>query len=495
MLDSPRHPADTEGSRTTSLIDVPEDPMLRWAYVAFAVCTAAAPAALAAELGMGIRVGEVTPTTAVVWTRVTRDKARLRNGYREPADQPIAEPAEVPIDTREGAMPGAPGEVRLHWSVGDNPTAVHETEWITVTPEHDFCHQFKLNNLPPNDRIQVRVEAKSPGGDSVMATASASFQTSPNPTDWRDVRFTMLTCQGYTDLDHADGYEIYPVMQQLQPDFVVSAGDNVYLDEDPPRAKSVDLARHHWHRMYSLPRHVEFFRSVPGYWLVDDHDSWFNDCWPQSKSQLMSPLTFEEGFGVFREQVPIGDEPTFRTRRWGQGLQIWMVEGREFRSPNSMADGPAKSIWGVEQREQLMESILASDAEFKVLVSPTPIVGPDRERKTDNHANASFAWEGNLFRDWTAEHKLDNLFVVCGDRHWQYFSIDPRTKLHEFSCGPTSDAHASGSPGQDSGVQPYHRVQGGFLEVAVTREEGHPTICFRHRDVHGEVQNEFRRSR
>ena len=80
-------------------------------------------------------------------------------------------------------------------------------------------------------------------------------------------------------------------MQKLKLDFLILTGDTVYLDSESPRARTVELARYHWQRMYSLPRHVEFHRHVPGYWEVDDHDAWVNDCWPTMRARWMNPLT------------------------------------------------------------------------------------------------------------------------------------------------------------------------------------------------------------
>jgi alkaline phosphatase D len=205
----------------------------------------------------------------------------------------------------------------------------------------------------------------------------------------------------------------------------------------------------------------------------------------------MSPLTFDDGYRIFREQNPVGPQP-YRTIRWGQGLQIWIVEGRLFRSPNRDPDGPDKTIWGAEQLDWLKESILESDADFRVLISPTPIVGPDRGSKADNHSNDAFATEGNAFRQWTADEGLTNFFVCCGDRHWQYLSIDPATGLREFSCGPASDQHAGGSPGADAEYQPFHRVAGGYLTVRVQQDDAErPTILFQHHAVDGEIAYEF----
>jgi alkaline phosphatase D len=249
--------------------------------------------------------------------------------------------------------------------------------------------------------------------------------------------------------------------------------------------------------MHGLPGLVDFHRTVPGYWEKDDHDTVKNDSWPpQGKNAdrddaLEGRLTFFKGLKIFREQVPMGDK-TYRTFRWGQGLQIWLTEGRDFRSPNNMPDGPDKTIWGREQLEWLKTSLLASDADFKVLISPTPVVGPDRANKADNHSNVTFGQEGNAFRQWVKENKLTGrLFVCCGDRHWQYHSVDPATGLHEFSAGAASDKHAGGSPGLDPEFHKFHRVKGGFLTVGVARPGGVPTIAFRHHDVDGKVVYEF----
>ncbi len=450
----------------------------------------------AAHMATGFKVGEVTQTSAIVWTRVTRDAERNWNGVkpekkREPRQNKY-EPSPIKIEDREGAVPGAAGEVRVTYFRNDvkgDPKQM--TDWVGVKAEHDFTHQFHLQDLEPDAHYSLKIEARDDASDKNPATMEGEFRT-PAPKDqWQNVTFTVISCQGYWDLDNKDGFNIYPAMLKLHPDFVVPTGDTVYLDSDAPRARTVDLARYHWHRMYSFPRHITFHQYVPGYWEKDDHDAWCNDCWPTMKAPWMNPLTFKEGLEIYREQVPMGDK-IYRTVRWGKGLQIWMVEGRDFRSPNNRPDGPDKVIWGKEQRDWLLKSILESDADFRVLISPTPIVGPDRPRgKNDNYSNNAFATAGNEFRNWTAEHNLKNLYVCCGDRHWQYLSIDPKTGLYEFDCGPASDAHAGGSPGRDPKIQPFHRVKGGFLSVTVSKKDDQPRITFRHHDVNGKVVHEF----
>ena len=221
------------------------------------------------------------------------------------------------------------------------------------------------------------------------------------------------------------------------------------------------MARFHWHRMHSFPTIVSFFQTVPVYLEKDDHDYRWNDSDPYRE---FPGISHEEGIAIFKQQVPMG-EKTYRTYRWGKGLQIWLVEGRDYRSNNKMPDGPEKTIWGKEQKAWLKNGIIKSDAVFKVIISPTPIVGPDSKSKRDNHANpGGFYVEGREILKWAKENAGDNFFLVNGDRHWQYHSID-ETGVMEFSCGCATDIHArSDAPRWAKERQPYLGLKtGGFI--------------------------------
>ncbi len=451
-------------------------------------------AALAQESrqATGVRVGEVTENSAIVWTRLTAAAARNKDGIVRRGKAGEGLPEGVRVEQLEGASPGAPGRVRLRYGLREDLGDAETTAWMDVSADRDFARQFRLAGLRPATVYHFSAETAGPGGSPRHGPLRGRFETASPPGRYADVTFTVVTGQMYRDLDHPDGFHIYEAMARLAPKFIVPTGDNVYYDSEDPRATTVALARYHWRRMYSYPRHVAFFLKTPAYWEKDDHDTLFDDCWPAMNPPLMLPLTFAEGQRVFLEQVPMGDR-TWRTYRWGKGLQVWLTEGRDFRSPNNMPDGPRKTIWGAEQKKWLYETILASDADFKVLVSPTPIVGPDRTNKRDNHANAAFFTEGNEFRQWVRKHVPDNFFVACGDRHWQYHSVHPETGMHEFSCGPASDQHAGGTPGHDPQYHRFHRVNGGFLSISFRRAAGRSTIAFRHHDVNGKVVYEYDR--
>jgi alkaline phosphatase D len=303
------------------------------------------------------------------------------------------------------------------------------------------------------------------------------------------INVAMLSCQMYCHMDRADGFQIYESIQNSAPDFLLSCGDNVYYDNEDPIANTPAVARYHWQRMYSLSTLRNCLRNVGGFWQKDDHDTLVDDVWPTMRSGRMAPLSFIEGQRIFRQQVPAPppDQPLYRRVRAGKNLEFFLTEARDYRSANTDADGPDKTIFGREQVEWLRKALAESDAQFKVVVNPNPMVGPDRVNKKDNHANQSFAAEGRALRKLLAQETPGIVVAVCGDRHWQFHSVDPESGLHEFCCGAASDEHAGGTPGHNPDLHRFHRVKGGYLWFSLEGAGRNASLTLTHRDVRGQA--------
>lgn len=435
----------------------------------------------------GVKVGEVTDTSALLWARLTHSPSRLADGVRVVGKGKQPPPAGVMPDKMEGACPGMAGRLRVRFGADERLADAWVTDWAKVGAESDFAHQFALSDLKPQTTYYYAVESEADGAGEKHSPLTGRFRTAPAEKSSAPVTFCVVTCLMYADLDDPAGFHMFPAIAKVDPHFVVFTGDNVYYDNEQPAAVSPALARYHWERMFSLPRHVDLLRNVTTYWEKDDHDTLKDDCIP---GMTLGDLTFADGQKIFRQQCPV-DEKCYRTFRWGKDLQIWLTDGRDFRTPRKGRDAPDKTIWGAEQKAWFKKTVAGSDATWKILVSPTPIVGPDRSGKNDNHANSGYQTEGDEIRAFIAAQK--NMFTVCGDRHWQYHSVHPKTGVREFSCGPASNQHASGSPGVDKEYHKFHRVRGGFLVVEIKPgDDGKPAgIRVTHRDVHGEVVHEW----
>lgn len=410
----------------------------------------------------GAKVGEVNAHSAIVWVRLTAapeaDFERLpifTLGLEEGAGDEGDMPADV--------VPGMPGETRVvFWPKGE--TGKRSTDWESVSSLSDYIFQFRLKDLQPGTEYAYQVESRNPLATEVSNKISGHFKTAPAADDEAPIRFIVTTCQAIRSIDSGrEGHLTYEQMLEFNPDFLVHTGDIVYYDK-APLAKTIPQARAKWNIMFAYGNNQRFHQNVTSYFMKDDHDTLKNDCWP---GQTYGDLTFEQGLELFREQVPMGDK-TYRTFRWGKDVQIWMTENRDYRSSNRMEDGPNKTILGAKQKAWLKRTIEASDATYKFVISPGPIVGPDKPGKKDNHGNDVFFTEGQELRDFLSAQK--NTFVICGDRHWQYLSKDPKTGLLEMGSGAINDQHNyGGNPGNIPEYHQYFSGKGGFLGVTVEK--------------------------
>lgn len=444
----------------------------------------------------GMKIVEVTESRAVIWGRATRwplpnlgdlDQVQFSNVTKTGQQQ---SGARLPADGIAGlkyAAPGAAAEMRVRYKRADRGEW-RESPWQKVDPLQDYSLMVQLVDLDANSVYEVRTDARSVSGGPI-STLSGRFKTLPEARKRVPLRIGIGTCQEFEHRDGSFGFEAYRTMLKRRTDSFVMAGDVVYYDK---LARSVPLAFYHWQRTYGLPSVIEFHRNVPTYFLKDDHDTYVDDSWPGKRMKWTDDFTFEDGQRIFQTQTGLPETP-YRTVRMGHDLQIWMLEGRDYRSPNPAPDSEDKSILGSQQKRWLLSTLAESEAKYRVVISPTPIVGPDRDNKKDNHSNLVFANEGNELRE--ALSQIPGCFVVCGDRHWQYHSIDPKTGLHEFSVGPMSNRHAGGWKQDDfrPDIHQFLRVAGGYLELELSYEGESPTLRIRHLDPFGEKVHEVSR--
>ncbi len=458
-------------------------------------------------LGNAMRNSWADQDSIVVWTRTTAGPEMNREGIRfksltakqakqlsKTTDVAALHAAQLPeaaaLSEMFGACPGAAGRVRLTYFAGKQRYDAKSTDWVTTSAADDFTAQWKLDGLKPGTRYTAVLEARGIDGDQATAVVRGGFETAPAADAAEPVRFCFTTCHDFIRRDDGmNGHRIYPSMSKLNPQFIVHAGDIEYYDKPDPWAMTIPLMRFKWGRIFSLPNNREFYSRTSSYFLKDDHDTLKDDCWA---GQTYGAVSFEQGQRLFNEEQFPSHPTRYKTVSWGKDLQVWFLEGRDYRSPNNMPDGPQKTILGETQKAWLFETLKQSTATFKVICSPTPIVGPDRKNKRDNHANDVFAFEGDQIR--AALSEIENAIVLCGDRHWQYASYDQGADLWEFGCGPGSEEHQLGwKPGDERPQHRFLRVKGGFLsgQLKYVGEDSAPRLTLRHHRVDGSEVSEF----
>ncbi|MCK5702156.1 MAG: alkaline phosphatase D family protein [Cyclobacteriaceae bacterium] len=466
-------------------------------------------------LGQGIMAGEATSTSVILQSRLTVSKILIN-----------------------GDLTGIQGVGRFEIDEDSSFSIPIYSDFIEALPENDFIIKKKIEGLKSGTRYFYLLRYGK-DSNSLFKSEIGSFKTLPGPDSDTKTSFVIVTgmnyyhfhfgqydsTRAYTGNDKDLGYPALQAIKDLSPDYFIGTGDNVYFDHpnketfdnainagnnpNPGRYGGVEVKneegmRRKYHEQFVQPRFRELLKNVGTYWEKDDHDYRFNDSDPFQEF----PISHNLGINIFREQLPVVspddvNAKTYRTHRMSRDLQIWMLEGRDYRSPNQMDDGPNKTLLGTDQLDWLKETLMGSDASFKLIISPTPMVGPDDAYKRDNHVNhEGFRYEGEALFKWLVEYGFldNNLYIICGDRHWQYHAMHP-SGFEEFSTGALVDNNSR--PGRLAGdpkstdpkglIKQFYiqgdeeSASGGFLSVTVKREKSIPIAFFRFYDEKGEL--------
>lgn len=424
-------------------------------------------------LGQGHIVGEVTLSSAILQARLTRG-TKLVNGD----------------------LPGHKGIGRFQLSESETFTDPFYSSWTNAIAKNDHIIKAPMYDLLPNQKYYFRLIYGTTKTKTVNGP-TGTFHTLPlTAKTIKPERLAIIAnmnydafysgINAYEGKDKNQGYPALESIRQKNPTYLICAGNNVFYD-DPKMdaAKTIAQMRRKWHAQFSQPRLHALLAHTPTYWLKNDRDYRYLTA-DQTSDRKPS---HKQGIAIFREQVPVVDPHktnavTYRTHRLNKLVQIWLVETRDHRNANRDPNTERKSMWGETQREWLQTTLAESDATFKLLISPTPMIGPDNTHKQDNHTNMrGFRYEGDHFVTWLRKNGFQdrNFYIISGGRGAQYHS-EHLTHIEEFCAGTVIDAYAKTAikPGGRNSTDPqalitqrytYSEPTGGFLIVDITPGE------------------------
>jgi alkaline phosphatase D len=334
-------------------------PYLVLAAAVFALVGGAAGAAVRATAGdapavtHGVVVGDVTARTAVLWARADREgtlKVQLSGGKHDHVG-------------------------RLMFRAAD-----------------DYTGQVVLTGLKPDTDYRYRVGSER-----------GSFETAPAADDAEEVRLAFGGDVAGQNVcrDTAEGFPIMDTIRGVRADVFVGLGDMIYADNacdpvgrygnaqvpGPGPAPELATFRAHWryNRADAASQRLLASTSYVGVW--DDHEV-VNDFGPLSDTRSTPPYTpgvhlLPMGLEAFLDYTPIAaaantPKRLYRSLRWGKHLELFVLDTRQYRDANAATDSAErpKTMLGREQLTWLKETLAASDATWKVIVSSVPMSIP-----------------------------------------------------------------------------------------------------------------------
>ena len=413
------------------------------------------------QLPYGVMSGDVTADRAIVWSRADRP-SRLIVAYD--SDERLKNARRI---------------------VG--PAAMEHT---------DYTARIDLTGLPAGRHIFYRVQFQDLANPSVYSEpVHGRFATAPATK--RTVTFTFSgdeAGQGWGINEAWGGYRVYEAMRKFTPNFFIHSGDQIYADgplqaevplEDgtlwqnlvtPEKSKVAEtLAEYRGNFAYNLldtnKRH--FAAEVPFLVQWDDHET-RNNWYPgqqigeaEKRYQVRSAsLLAARAKQAMFEYNPMRYEPAdpervYRSFRCGPSLDVFMLDERSYRGPNSpnrhTTLNEASAFLGRAQMDWLKASLKRSKATWKAIASDMPLalivpdLNPDVPKGTyeawangDNGLPSGRELEVAELLRFIKQNRIKNVVWFTADVHYaQATRYDPSraqfTDFHpfwEFVAGP-----------------------------------------------------------
>jgi alkaline phosphatase D len=318
-----------------------------------------------------------------------------------------------------------PARIIVEYSTSESFRNLRRLTGQAALVNTDFTARVNLTGLPPGQEIFYRVIFQDLT-DTNIYSVPVIGQLRTAPQNRRDIFFAWsgdTAGQGWGINPEWGGMKIYESIRQLNPDFFIHAGDNIYADnpiqsevklEDgsiwknittPEKSKVAEtLSEFRGNFTYNLlDENIRRFNAqVPQLVQWDDHEV-RNNWYPQQildddryKVKNVSLLA-ARAKQAFLEYTPIRFDPKdpqriYRSFNYGPALEIFMLDERSYRGANTTNRQTVASaetaFLGNPQLKWLKSKLHNSKATWKIIASDMPVGLIVRDGKT-NFENAA----------------------------------------------------------------------------------------------------------
>lgn len=288
-----------------------------------------------------------------------------------------------------------------------------------------------------------------------------------------------LTFLYSADIDLSPAYDspIFDSMAGSGADFFVCLGDWPYAD-NAPGAVTVDEYRARHLEARAAAKVQRLLRTMGTYAIWDDHE--YRNNW-DGRFALSDPDRLAAAVQVWDDWFPLRDASTprrrYRSWRWGALAELFLLDTRLYRSRNDAPDDAAKTMLGAEQKQWLIDGLLASTAAFKLVFTTVPL-----DFGNDNDDWSLFRTERDQILSALAGAAVPGVAFLSADQHW-FASHHHAAGVVEWQVGPLC-REFRGPPAPAPGV--VTRITGvyNYGDVAISGGDA-PELTFTARDPEG----------
>lgn len=350
----------------------------------------------------------------------------------------------------------------VEWSTTESFQDVRRVRGPETAGGAGFTARVDLQ-VPQGERIFYRVQFEDlSDARNLSLPAAGSFLSAPRQA--RDVTFAWsadTVGQGWGINLEWGGMRMYDTIRRARPDFFIHCGDTIYADGPvaaevrlsdgtlwrnlvtPAKSKVAEtLDEFRGNYAYNhLDGHVRRFNAeIPQLVLWDDHEvrnNWFpgmsladDDRYAEKNARVLA-ANARRAFLEFSpiRLAPDAIPPIYRSSSYGPLLEVFAIDLRTYRAPNSANSQPVAGAdtvhAGARQLAWLTRALQASRATWKVIASDLPIglIVRDGDAAFEAIANGDGQPLGReheiagLLR-FIREQKIQNVVWVTGDVHY-----------------------------------------------------------------------------
>lgn len=276
--------------------------------------------------------------------------------------------------------------------------------------------------------------------------------------------------------------KIFEKISELNPNFMLWLGDNIYLRKGDWDSKTGIYRR--YTQFKSLKVLQDFWKQIPHYAIWDDHDFGPNDADGSFINKGLTLKAFKDFWA--NPSYGINDLPGITSQFSYQDLDFFLLDNRYNRTPNKRKTG-AKEILGKLQIEWLIDALVNSKANFKFVVVGGQFLS--NAKVYENHAN--YEEERNYILELIEKEGLKNIIFLSGDRHKTELSeltLPNGNTLYDYTCSPlASRAFDSKDEGNFNQVTNTHVATQNFGILTLSGKRDSRTLTIKTLDSDGEL--------